>query len=543
MMSIDAGLMERHANSATACQVCGGHDRMPRGRGERCHGYTAERTVYCTQIPSGRWSDGADGYLHRRFGECDCGETHNPFPDHFTMIPNSARGRRQNRPSEARNQRWLASDAEAVYLYEDASGTPLYRVLRFSDPKTFRQQRLTADGRWEWGLKGISPTLFNLPSVRLVCDAKGEIWVVEGEKDTNAMNEVMADKIVPCWATTNSGGATQWKREYAQLLKGASTVNILPDNDEAGEVWCQAVHESIVAELGRTKTKIWELPPGAEEGADWCDHAAAGGTLESLVLAFPTPGAVQRLAIRAPQTPPSELLRRDLEEPQTAALCWPSEIPHGPDFQGLTILSGQSGSSKSIVAVASSIAAALLGMEVFYITPELDGAAMQDRLQRYLCGSPIPPSWGYYMPQQYEPWENILTALEARCAGQPLVVFFDSINTIAANEESPTEHDVYQLGLVSEHIMWARSAVNRSEGLLGVCMISEANKAGEMKGRFTFRANLALDLEKDPKDYKLIDITVNKNFSGPSGPLGRYELDIKVARLAYLPDAEQEVEL
>ncbi len=68
----DAG-MERHTDQGSACEVCGGHDRMRRGQGKRCHGFSSEKTIWCTQLESGKWSDSADAWAHRRHGECDCG--------------------------------------------------------------------------------------------------------------------------------------------------------------------------------------------------------------------------------------------------------------------------------------------------------------------------------------------------------------------------------------------------------------------------------------------------------------------------------------
>ena len=64
---------------------------------------------------------------------------------------------------------------------------------------------------------------------------------------------------------------------------------------------------------------------------------------------------------------------------------------------------------------------------------------MWDRLRRYLRipedtthDGVLPPTWGYYAPQQHEPWDNILAAIEERCTGKPVLVVFDSINTIAS---------------------------------------------------------------------------------------------------------------
>jgi hypothetical protein len=63
----------RHTRSHPCC-ICGGHDRMPRGRGNRCHGYQFEGIVYCARAQSPRTSR-SGLYMHRPTCRCSSGCT------------------------------------------------------------------------------------------------------------------------------------------------------------------------------------------------------------------------------------------------------------------------------------------------------------------------------------------------------------------------------------------------------------------------------------------------------------------------------------
>lgn len=113
----------------------------------------------------------------------------------------------------------------ATYDYCDADGSLVYQVVRYANPKGFRQRQPDGNGGWINNLKGADPLLYNLPEI---LKRKTEtIYLVEGEKD--------ADALMQCGllATTNSGGANKWHSSLTEALRGREVV-ILPDNDDAG---------------------------------------------------------------------------------------------------------------------------------------------------------------------------------------------------------------------------------------------------------------------------------------------------------------------
>jgi DNA primase len=97
------------------------------------------------------------------------------------------------------------------------------------EPKAFRFRR--ADG--EWTLSGVRRVLYHLPEVI----GAALVIVVEGEKDVETL------RSLGYVATCCSGGAGQWRPEYAAYLKG--DVVIIPDNDEPGMAYAAQVARSV----------------------------------------------------------------------------------------------------------------------------------------------------------------------------------------------------------------------------------------------------------------------------------------------------------
>ena len=73
-------------------------------------------------------------------------------------------------------------DEEAVYGYVDEDGRPLFEVVRFTG-KEFRQR--LPDG--SWGLNGARRVLYRLPRVREAVEKGEYLFVVEGERDVEAL--------------------------------------------------------------------------------------------------------------------------------------------------------------------------------------------------------------------------------------------------------------------------------------------------------------------------------------------------------------------
>lgn len=160
----------------------------------------------------------------------------------------------------------------STYDYTTIKGDLLYQVCRFPG-KRFVQRRPDAAGGWIYNLKDTTRVPYNLPSVLKAIKAGETIYIVEGEKDCQALAKIGLT------ATTNSGGCGSWTDSLSAYFKGAD-VAILPDNDEPGRSHAQDVASKL---SGIAKSiKIVELPD-LKEKQDISDWLKKGNTKEDLL--------------------------------------------------------------------------------------------------------------------------------------------------------------------------------------------------------------------------------------------------------------------
>ncbi len=147
------------------------------------------------------------------------------------------------------------------YEYTDIDGNVLFETCRF-EPKTFRQRHKAEDGNWIWNLNGIDPVLYRLPDVLEAVAAERRVFIVEGEKDADAL---VGQGYI---ATTNPMGAGKWRESFSDFLEGADVV-ILPDNDETGRSHAEQVAASLYSR--KATVKVVALPNLPEKGdvSDW----------------------------------------------------------------------------------------------------------------------------------------------------------------------------------------------------------------------------------------------------------------------------------
>jgi 5S rRNA maturation endonuclease (ribonuclease M5) len=157
----------------------------------------------------------------------------------------------------------------AVYDYVDEEGRLLYQVVRL-EPKDFRQRRPDGRGGWIWNLDGTRRVLYRLPEVLAAVREGREVWIVEGEKDVEAL------RAAGVTATCNPGGAGKWSPEFSEVLRGARVV-VVQDKDEPGYRHAQQVVASLLPVAA--SVRLVE----ARVGKDVADHLAAGYGLGDFV--------------------------------------------------------------------------------------------------------------------------------------------------------------------------------------------------------------------------------------------------------------------
>jgi hypothetical protein len=187
----------------------------------------------------------------------------------------------------------------ATYTYTDERGAPELRVQRY-EPKDFRVQHFE-DGEWLWG-RGKAPyRLYRLPRVAEAVQAGERVWLVEGEKDVEALERAGVA------ATTTPGGAGKtWRPEYSEALRGAY-VTIVADRDDAGRAHARKAY----AELADAAAEVVLVEPNLNRlHADASDHLAAGFGLDDFAPLAPgdAPAAEPAPAEPVPLDQGTELL-------------------------------------------------------------------------------------------------------------------------------------------------------------------------------------------------------------------------------------------
>jgi hypothetical protein len=162
----------------------------------------------------------------------------------------------------------------AEYVYHDAEGQPSRKIGRTAG-KQFPQWRWEGE-RWVSGVKGLPLYPYRLPSI---VPPGNDIFICEGEKD--------ADRLAGLGliATTNPGGAGNWKSDLNRWFEGR-VCYVLEDDDDAGR---KRVH-SIASQLHPIAAEVRIVTfRGIKEGgdvSDWLD-LNPGKPLIEYVKGFP----------------------------------------------------------------------------------------------------------------------------------------------------------------------------------------------------------------------------------------------------------------
>lgn len=161
----------------------------------------------------------------------------------------------------------MGEQEETTYVYKDENGRPLYeKIRRF--PKDFLFRRYVGDST-EAGLGDTRRVLYGLPEL---LSAPPDRWVFlcEGEKDTEAVRGAGG-------IATTYGGASDWKEEYAQVLRGRH-VTVVQHKDDAG----RKTASQILLDLRRNGAETVRLVE-ARQGKDAHDHLNAGYSLDDFL--------------------------------------------------------------------------------------------------------------------------------------------------------------------------------------------------------------------------------------------------------------------
>lgn len=335
----------------------------------------------------------------------------------------------------------------ATYPYNSTDGNLLFEVVRY-EPKTFRQRRPDGNGGWAWNLRGVDRVLYRLPEL-LAADSADPVFVVEGEKDTDAL------RALGLVATTNSGGSGKWQASFAEPLRGRHVV-VLPDNDDAGRKHAADVTAKLRSVAA--SVRVVELP-GLPPRGDASDWLAAGGTaakLLDMLLDSDEGGAANRLrtflsieAWAARDLPPPDRLLGDLITTTTRAFLV-GRTGLGKTMLGFAMACGMASGAGFLHWRAARPA------RVLYVDGEMSAELIRaraiDALRR--IGSPqqlsnltiyardaeeatarVAPSLGTMPPLNTEAGQNFVHALIEELGGVDVVIFDNVMSLIAGDQK------------------------------------------------------------------------------------------------------------
>lgn len=273
---------------------------------------------------------------------------------------------------------------KATYAYYDTEGTLVFEVVRY-EPKGFRQRQPNGSGGWIWNLNGIDKLpLYHAPQVAAAIAAGKPVWIVEGEKDAEALQWEVDGAT-----TTNSGGAGSWKPEHTAALAGANEVHIVRDADEKGLQHARTVAKALTAP-GR---RIVVHQP-AQGHKDVAEHLGAGRTADDLELVWDSD--VTDADTSDLDDEDNDWSRIDLVTLAAAIREGTHEpiVPTELDVEGATplfyrrrinSLFGESGGGKTWVALAAVRDVTAKGSRVAFIDYEDAAAGIAERLVLLGC--------------------------------------------------------------------------------------------------------------------------------------------------------------
>lgn len=257
---IDGSLTQYRVSREAPCPVCGKPDWCLSDH---------QSFALCQRIESSE-RRGSAGFVHRLRPSAPSAGKGSGL--RIAVVPCQA-----NKPKRATVSPWTPRprwnskrgvyDLGAAYYYNDLSGAPIYRKLRYEN-RTLRPHKICVFERfdpdrqaWIGGpgcMHGVPRVLYRQEQISY----RRQIFVVEGEKCADLLWDFGV------LAVTSDSGARSWRPEFAELLRGKDIV-ILPDNDVDGRCYARDVRDCTMP-MARS-VKIVTLPNLQTKGdiADW----------------------------------------------------------------------------------------------------------------------------------------------------------------------------------------------------------------------------------------------------------------------------------
>ena len=134
-----------------------------------------------------------------------------------------------------------------IYQYKTTDGKRILKevlVRMKNGEKVFTQRRPGPPGYgYICDAVGVPPSLYHAELLEFA----STVCIVEGEKDADTVTNLELGNWQQRVVGVTSGGSASWRPEFAKHLKGKEVI-LMPDDDEAGERYAEAVAASLMAE-------------------------------------------------------------------------------------------------------------------------------------------------------------------------------------------------------------------------------------------------------------------------------------------------------
>ena len=228
--------------------------------------------------------------------------------------------------------------------------------------------------------------------------------------------------------------------------------------------------------------------------------------------------------------------------PTKAMLIPPPSFPTGLggvqngrllEYRGMTLLSGKASSGKTWSAIRSSIQAAEAGWDVVYIAAEAV-AVVHNRVNEVLRGETRPDTWALRIVDYGTPFGSVIEFMADAIRTERTLFVIDSFSTLMRMTQGREDEWVHQRRV--ESLLF--NIRQLTAGCVALLVLSEANAAGETKGRsFDHIADLSVNFAKDAEDPETKQVSVVKSWWGRMGEVGSFVVRPQQGGLIRIPDS------
>ena len=185
-------------------------------------------------------------------------------------------------------------------------------------------------------------------------------------------------------------------------------------------------------------------------------------------------------------------------------------------FYGATLLGGESGVGKSLLATGSSLLASMGGWRTFYGNCELKTAEISRRVGAFIQNGDrgFLSRWHCIDLFHGATLEKFICEVESKATlgDEKILLVIDSLNSFVRKMGS-VENGYFRA--IDDICAFAETAVRKSNGRVGVLLVSELNKAGGIRGGTSeYVCCLDVRMKHGDSDKEITEISTAKGREG-----------------------------